>query len=82
VLPLRWLRAFQMMYAPLQAEDALLAVEIAMAADSNIKLQVRQSVLDRWRKQAAMLTPKQKRKPMSREEFERMMATLGMVSRG
>lgn len=84
-MPLRWLRAYQVMYTPLQAEEALLGAEVAMAADSNIRHQQRQSVLDRWRRQAAVLTqkkPKAKREPMSREEFERMMQSLGMVKRG
>jgi hypothetical protein len=74
-----------MMYAPLQAEEALLGAEIALAADSNVKHQQRQIVLDRWRRQANALTAKAKptkRQPLSREEFERMMASLGMVSRG
>ena len=82
--PLRWLRAYQTMYGPLQAEEALLGAEIAMAADSNIDHRKRQKVLDGWRRQANALTlkAKPKRERMSRDEFERMMATLGMVSRG
>jgi len=82
--PLRWLRAYQVMYQPLQAEEALLSAEVAMAADSNIDQRKRQRVLDGWRRQANALTPKArpKRERMSRDEFERMMATLGMVSRG
>lgn len=83
-MPLRWLRAYQLLYLPLQAEEALLGAEIALVGDSNIKHQARQSVLDRWRRQAAALTPKsaKPRVPMSRDEFARMMAALGMVSRG
>lgn len=82
---MRWLRAYQTMYGPLQAEEALLGAEIGMAADSNIDHRKRQKILDGWRRQAKALAvkkPKEKREAMSREEFERMMATLGMVQRG
>jgi hypothetical protein len=85
-MPLRWLRAYQAMYGPLQAEEALLGAQIGMAADSNIDHRKRQKVLDGWRRQADGLAttrkPKAKREPLSREDFERMMASLGMVSRG
>jgi hypothetical protein len=83
-MPLRWLRAYQVMYTPLQAEEALLSAEISMAADSNIDHRKRQSVLDRWRRQAGALTPKvkPKREPLTAEEFERRMAGLGMVQDG
>jgi hypothetical protein len=83
-LPLRWLRAYQAMYGPLQAEEALLGAQIGMAADSNIDHRKRQKVLDGWRRQVDGSTrkPKAKREPMKREEFERMMQSLGMVSRG
>jgi len=80
-----WLRAYQTMYTPLQAEEALMGAEIAMAADSNLDHRRRQSILDRWRRQANALTAKTaraQREPMSLEAFERMMATLGMVNRG
>ena len=83
--PLRWLRAYQTMYGPLQAEEALLGAQIGMAADSNIDQHKRQRILDGWQRQANALTPKppkQKREPMKREEFERMMQSLGMVNRG
>jgi hypothetical protein len=73
------------MYGQLQAEEALLGAEIGMAADSNIDHRKRQKVLDGWHRQAhslAMKKPKAKREPMPREEFERMMQSLGMVSRG
>jgi hypothetical protein len=83
-LPLRWLRAYQAMYGPLQAEEALLGAEIGMAADSNIDHRKRQKVLDGWHRQANALAPNKpkKREPMPREEFERMMQSLGMVNRG
>jgi hypothetical protein len=83
-MPLRWLRAYQAMYGPLQAEEALLGAEIGMAADSNIDHRKRQKVLDGWHRQANALAVKKpkKREPMPREEFERMMQSLGMVNRG
>jgi hypothetical protein len=79
-MPLRWLRAYQTMYTPLQAEEALLGAEIGMAADSSIDPRKRQSVLDRWRRQAGAMTPraKPKREPMTAEEFAQRMASLGM----
>ena len=72
------------MYGPLQAEEALLGAQIGVAADSNIDHRKRQKVLDGWHRQADGLTPKppKKREPMQREEFERMMQSLGMVNRG
>ena len=80
-MPLRWLRAYLTMYGPLQAEEALLAAEIAMAADSNLDKRQRQKVLDGWQRQArgAPVKTPVKRQPMTPDEYRGMMASLGMV---
>lgn len=76
-----WLRAYTVMYEPLQAEEALLSVGIAMAADSNLDKRQRKKVLDGWQRQAqgAPVKTPIKRQPMTPDEYRGMMASLGMV---
>jgi hypothetical protein len=81
-MPLRWLRAYQAMYPILQAEEALLSAEIAIASDSNYEQRQRQAILTRWQRQAGVLRAKPQREPMTQDEFERRMASLGMVQDG
>lgn len=81
-MPLRWLEAYQEQYTALQAEEALLAAAVAMAADSNVDKRQRQKLLDGWQRaaQGAPVKAPVKRQAMTPEEYRGMMASLGMVS--
>lgn len=79
-MPLRWLAAYQEQYTALQAEEALLAAAVAMAADSNVDKRQRQKLLDGWQREARGAPVKSPVKKMTPEEYRGMMASLGMVS--
>ena len=76
-LPLRWLRCYLAMYPRLQAEEALHAVAILQAGDSNLKAEYRHGILGGWQRLAGTTSPARTR--VSAAEYAAAMQELGLT---